>query len=120
MTTDEEKANLTISEKPSAREKPEKQVINVPITVTISVPVEVDVYVPDEKKTVDEELGCYVVDPNDCVEAVQAAIIAAGVSEAATKAFDGLTSAAMRFQEHYPEVDVYITPFAGLIPEQKL
>jgi len=112
-------AKSTAQKNASDGEK-QKQVVKIPVSVSIVVPVEVDVFIPEEKKTPDENLDCCIVDPTECHDAANAAIIAMNSSQAACKAFDGLTSAAMRFKEAFPEVDVYLTPFAGLIPEQKL
>lgn len=100
------------------KEKP-KTIVRVPVSVVISVPIEIDVDIPDTAKTYSEDFECDMVEVSECPEAVDKAIATSGTNEVTGKAFDGLWSAATRFKDHYPEVDIYITPYAGLIPETK-
>lgn len=94
--------------------------VNVPVTVTIKIPVKIDVPIPQENMEESTEFGCMVVDPSTCPDAVAAALVAAQSDETCNKAFDGLMSAALRFKDSFSEVDVYVTPFAGIIKETKL
>lgn len=105
------------------KEKTEKEnrvVINVPVSCVISVPIEIEFDSGKLELEESEELGCYVANPLDNQEAAEKAVSAATQSHVASKAFDGLTSAAMRFKEVFPDVDIYVTPFAGMVKEHKL
>lgn len=94
--------------------------VSVPVSVTILVPIEVDVAIPEESKEPSEELGCVVVDPTDCPDAMAEVLRVSQVSVPVTKAFDALMSAGMRYKEAFPNSNVYYTPYAGLVKEQKL
>lgn len=94
--------------------------VSVPVTVTILVPVDVSLSVDDSLLEHNEQLGVNLVDATQCEEAANAALIAADADTTVNKAFNGMVSAAMRFKEAFPEVDVCATPFAGLVPETRV
>lgn len=101
------------NEKPSA-------IIKVPVNLSIVVPIEVDINPDDVDKEPSEEAGCFIADPMSNQEAVQRAVDAVIQSRACTKAFDRLTSTGIRFREEFPEVEIYVSPFAGIVEETKL
>jgi len=119
MSTEKTEGILTDESEKIGSEK-HGTIIKVPISCVITVPVEIDFDLDKLEKTASEEFGCFVANPLENREAAEMAVNAANNSTAACKAFDGLTSAAMRFKDVFPEVEIYVTPFAGLVKEQKL
>ena len=95
-------------------------VVKVPVTVVLLVPIEIDIDVDDALLQPDDNLGVNLVDANQCEDAANQALIAAHDNETVQKAFDGMLSAALRFKEAFPGVDICASPFAGLVPETRI
>lgn len=104
----------------SETSKKETTTVNVPVTVCIKVPIEIDVPIAADKMEESQEFGCMVVDPTTCKDAAARALVVANQDRVVGEAFQRLVSAAMRFQEQNPGVEIYMTPFAGLVKETKL
>jgi hypothetical protein len=94
--------------------------VNVPITITVKVPVDVAMEIDESLKNPDETLGCQVVDPTKCPDAVNSAVDAASLDESCCAIFDGLLATAMRLQQEHPESTIYASPFAGVVKETKI
>ena len=116
MNTGETEAKVTES---NETEKRNTITVNVPVTVTVSVPIEIAGEMPDNAVPF-EELGCMMIDPNQNPDLACLAVEASQASDAVGRTFDRMVSTALRLKEKYPDIDIYITPFAGLVEEQKL
>jgi hypothetical protein len=106
--------------KEEAEKEKQTTVVSVPISVVVAVPLEIDVSIPEEMKHDSDMEGYKTVDPTECDEAVNAAIEAYQASDACGRILNALLSAAIRSKEKYPDVEISITPFAGLVEETKL
>jgi hypothetical protein len=94
--------------------------VGIPVTLTILVHVSAPVPKSMEENTIGELYGDKVVDVEADPDALKAAMTAAGKSPSYAEAINLLHFAAAKQKERHPNSRAFITPFAGVLPEEEI